>query len=118
MFAAPLSGWLGDWLRRKPLIITGAILWSLATLGSGFAHSYWSLFTRRALVGVGEATFCIYAPAVLSDFYPERDRNRILSIFYLAIPVRSFSLLMAFLGKIICQCRSTSEMDPYLHLQS
>jgi MFS family permease len=87
MFAAPASGWLGDWLRRKPLIITGAILWSLATLGSGFVHTYWGLFTRRALVGVGEATFGIYAPAVLSDFYPERDRNRILSIFYLAIPV-------------------------------
>ena len=87
MFAAPCSGWLGDWVRRKPLIITGAILWSVATLGSGFVHSYWALFTRRALVGVGEATFGIYAPAVLADFYPDRDRNRILSIFYLAIPV-------------------------------
>ena len=87
MFAAPASGWLGDWFRRKPLIITGAILWSLATLGTAFVHSYWSLYTRRALVGVGEATFGIYAPAVLADFYPERDRNRILSIFYLAIPV-------------------------------
>ena len=87
MFAAPASGWLGDWFRRKPLIITGAILWSVATLGTAFVHSYWSLYTRRALVGVGEATFGIYAPAVLADFYPERDRNRILSIFYLAIPV-------------------------------
>ena len=87
MFAAPASGWLGDWLRRKPLIITGAILWSLATLGTAFVHTYWGLFARRALVGVGEATFGIYAPAVLADFYPERDRNRILSIFYLAIPV-------------------------------
>ena len=87
MICAPLSGWLGDWFRRKPLIITGAILWSLATLGTAFVHSYWSLYTRRALVGVGEATFGIYAPAVLADFYPERDRNRILSIFYLAIPV-------------------------------
>ncbi|MGA2572118.1 MAG: MFS transporter [Terracidiphilus sp.] len=87
MFAAPASGWLGDWFRRKPLIITGAILWSLATLGTAFVHTYWSLYTRRALVGIGEATFGIYAPAVLSDFYKERDRNRILSIFYLAIPV-------------------------------
>lgn len=87
MIFAPLSGWLGDWFRRKPLIITGAILWSLATLATAFVHSYWSLYTRRALVGVGEATFGIYAPAVLADFYPERDRNRILSIFYLAIPV-------------------------------
>ena len=77
MFAAPASGWLGDWLRRKPLIITGAILWSLATLGTAFVHTYWGLFARRALVGVGEATFGIYAPAVLADFYPERDRNRI-----------------------------------------
>jgi MFS family permease len=87
MIVAPLSGWLGDWFRRKPLIVVGAILWSLATLSSGFAHSYWTLFIRRAVVGVGEATFGIYAPAVLADFYPDRDRNRILSIFYLAIPV-------------------------------
>ncbi len=65
MFAAPASGWLGDRFRRKPLIIIGAILWSLATLGSAFVHSYWSLYTRRALVGVGEATFGIFAPAVL-----------------------------------------------------
>jgi len=87
MFAAPASGWLGDWFRRKPLIITGAVLWSLATLGSAFVHSYWGLYGQRALVGVGEATFGIFGPAVLSDFYPERERNRILSIFYLAIPV-------------------------------
>ena len=87
MLFAPLSGWLGDWFRRKPLIITGAVIWSLATLGTAFVHSYWSLYTRRALVGVGEATFGIYGPAVLADFYPERERNRILSVFYLAIPV-------------------------------
>ena len=87
MIFAPLSGWLGDWYRRKPLIITGAIIWSLATLGSGLVHTYLGLLVSRALVGVGEATFGIYAPAVLADFYPDRDRNRILSIFYLAIPV-------------------------------
>jgi MFS transporter, Spinster family, sphingosine-1-phosphate transporter len=87
MIVAPLSGWLGDWLRRKPLIIIGAVIWSVATLGSGFAHSYWSLYIRRSMVGVGEATFGIFAPAVLADFYPDRERNRILSIFYLAIPV-------------------------------
>ncbi len=87
MFAAPVTGWLGDRFPRKPLIIAGAILWSLATLGSGLANDYWSLYIRRAMVGVGEATFGIFAPAVLADFYPERDRNRILTIFYIAIPV-------------------------------
>jgi predicted MFS family arabinose efflux permease len=87
MLVAPLTGWLGDRLPRKPLIITGAILWSLATLGTAWVHSYWTLYLRHAIVGVGEATFTIFAPAVLADFYPERDRNRILSAFYLAIPV-------------------------------
>jgi MFS family permease len=87
MLTAPLTGWLGDRFRRKPLIVTGATIWSLATLATAWVHSYWTLYMRHALVGVGEATFGIYAPAVLADFYPERDRNRILTIFYLAIPV-------------------------------
>jgi MFS transporter, Spinster family, sphingosine-1-phosphate transporter len=87
MLVAPLTGWLGDRFPRKPLIITGVVLWSLATLGTAWVHGYWTLYLRHALVGVGEATFSIYAPAVLADFYPERDRNRILSIFYIAIPV-------------------------------
>ena len=87
MLVAPLTGWLGDHFRRKPLIIAGAVLWSVATLGTLWVHDYWTLYIRHALVGVGEATFGIFAPAVLADFYPERARNRILSIFYLAIPV-------------------------------
>ena len=87
MLTAPFTGWLGDRFRRKPLIVTGAVLWSLATLATYFVHDYWTLYFRHALVGVGEATFTIFAPAVLSDFYPARERNRILSIFYLAIPV-------------------------------
>lgn len=87
MLIAPLTGWLGDRYRRKPLIVAGAVIWSLATLATAWVHSYWTLYFRHALVGVGEATFTIFAPAVIADFYPERERNRILSIFYTAIPV-------------------------------
>lgn len=87
MLVAPLTGWLGDRFSRKPLIVTGAVIWSLATLTTAWVHSYWTLYFRHALVGVGEATFTIFAPAVIADFYPERERNRILSIFYVAIPV-------------------------------
>lgn len=87
MLVAPLTGWLGDRFSRKPLIVGGAVLWSLATLATLWVHDYWSLYLRHALVGIGEASFGIFAPAVLADFYPERDRNRILSIFYLAIPL-------------------------------
>ena len=75
MLAAPLTGWLGDRFSRKPLIIAGAILWSLATLGTVWVHSYWTFYMRQGFVGIGEATFSIFAPSVLADFYPERDRN-------------------------------------------
>jgi MFS family permease len=59
----------------------------LATLATVWVHGYWTFYIRQAFVGIGEATFGIFAPAVLADFYPERERNRILSVFYLAIPV-------------------------------
>jgi predicted MFS family arabinose efflux permease len=87
MFAAPLTGWLGDRFPRKPLIVGGALLWSIATLFTAKVHSYETLLIRHAIVGIGEATFSIFAPALLADFYPEADRNRVLSIFYVTIPV-------------------------------
>jgi MFS transporter, Spinster family, sphingosine-1-phosphate transporter len=87
MIAAPLTGWLGDHFPRKPLIVAGALLWSAATLLTAHVHSYEMLYFRHAVVGIGEATFSIFAPALLADFYPEIDRNRVLTIFYTAIPV-------------------------------
>ncbi len=87
VWAKPAAARLPDRTSRKALIIFGAILWSLATLVTVWVHDYWTFFIRQALVGIGEATFGIFAPAILADFYPERERNRILSIFYVAIPV-------------------------------
>jgi MFS family permease len=87
MLIAPLTGWLGDHFPRKPLIVAGALIWSAATLLTATVHSYQTLLFRHAIVGIGEATFSIFAPALLADFYPEEDRNRILSIFYVTIPV-------------------------------
>ena len=87
MIVAPLTGWLGDRYPRRPLIVAGALIWSFATLMTASVHSYETLLFRHALVGIGEATFSIFAPALLADFYPEIDRNRVLSIFYITIPV-------------------------------
>ena len=42
---------------------------------------------RHTLVGVGEATFVAIAPSFLADLHPEYRRGRVLSVFYLAIPV-------------------------------
>src|SRR5438874_7759126 len=87
MFAAPLTGWLGDLLPRKPLIVGCALLISAVNLFTGAVHSFDSLLLRHAVLGIGEASLGIYAPALLCDFYPQEDRNRILTVFYIAIPV-------------------------------
>ncbi len=87
MFAAPLTGWLGDRLARKPLIVGCALLISGVNVLTGTVHAFDSLLLRHAVLGIGEASLGIYAPALLSDFYPAEDRNRVLTIFYTAIPV-------------------------------
>jgi MFS transporter, Spinster family, sphingosine-1-phosphate transporter len=87
MFTAPLTGWLGDRFPRKPLIVAGALLWSLLTLSTAMVHTFGQLYLRHALVGIGEASFGIFAPALLSDYWPPEQRNRILTMFYLALPI-------------------------------
>jgi predicted MFS family arabinose efflux permease len=85
--AAPLTGWLGDRFPRKPLIVIGALLWSGTNLFTAMVHSFDGLLVRHAALGIGEASFGIYAPALLADFYGPEQRNRALTIFNVAIPV-------------------------------
>ena len=89
MLTSPVFGSLGDRWSRKALISTGVALWSLATAGAALATGFWSFLAARALVGVGEAAYATISPSLLSDFYPPSRRNRILTVFYLAIPVGS-----------------------------
>jgi len=87
ILAAPLTGWLGDRFSRKPLIVIGALLWSGVNLFTAMVHDFDSLLVRHAALGVGEASFGIFAPSLLSDYYPPDQRNRVLTVFNIAIPV-------------------------------
>ncbi|HEY9137552.1 MAG TPA: MFS transporter [Terriglobus sp.] len=87
IIAAPLTGWLGDHFPRKPLIVIGALLWSGTNLFTAMVHNFDGLLIRHAALGIGEASFGIYGPALLSDYYPPEQRNRVLTIFNIAIPV-------------------------------
>jgi predicted MFS family arabinose efflux permease len=87
IIAAPLTGWLGDHFPRKPLIVIGALLWSGTNLFTAMVHNFDGLLVRHAALGIGEASFGIYGPALLSDYYPPEQRNRVLTIFNIAIPV-------------------------------
>lgn len=89
MLAAPLFGWLAERMSRWWLIGAGVLLWSLASGASGLAVSFGMLLATRCFVGIGEAAYGPAAPTVISDLYPVQIRGRVLSWFYMAIPVGS-----------------------------
>jgi predicted MFS family arabinose efflux permease len=89
MLAAPFFGRWGDRANRARIAAGGLALWSMATMLSGVAASYRLLLTARAVVGVGEASFGTVSPGLLSDYFPQEKRGRMLSLFFLAIPVGS-----------------------------
>jgi MFS family permease len=86
---APIFGALGDRRSRPRLIALGVACWSFATALSGFAGNYLTLFLARASVGIGEAAYVTIAPSLLSDYFPVRQRGRVMAIFFCAIPVGS-----------------------------
>jgi predicted MFS family arabinose efflux permease len=85
--ACPWAGWLGDRHARLRMAALGVALWSLATVASGFASTFAWLLAARALVGIGEASYTVITPSILSDHYPPSRRSRALSIFYAAMPL-------------------------------
>ncbi len=87
MAASPITGWLGDRFPRKPMIVVAALFWGSINLLTAFVHDYDSLNLRHAALGIGEASFGIFAPSMLADFYEPAQRNRVLTIFNIAIPV-------------------------------
>ncbi len=89
MLAAPIFGRVGDRSNRARLAAGGLAVWSLATMLSGLAGSYRMLLAARSWVGVGEASFGTVSPGLLSDYFPRERRGRMLSLFFLAIPVGS-----------------------------
>jgi MFS family permease len=102
MVTAPLTGPLADRYSRRRIIALGAALWSGLTLLTAVTHTYHELLVRHTLVGVGEAVFSTIAPTFVADLFPEKQRGRILGIFYLAIPVGSAAgyLLGGYLAPI------------------
>ena len=89
MVAAPLFGRLGDRANRARMAAAGLAVWSLATMLSGLATSYRMLLVTRTVVGVGEASFGTVSPGLVADYFPRERRGRMLSFFFLAIPVGS-----------------------------
>ncbi len=84
---SPLMGWLGDRYNRRMLLAGGVGLWSLATVGTAFSADFYHMFFWRALLGVGEASYGVIAPALIADLFATDRRGRAMGVYYLALPL-------------------------------
>ena len=87
--ASPVTGWLGDRFPRKPMIVAVALLIAAMNFLTAHVTGFWELNIRHMALGVGEACFGSFAPALIADYYAEDKRNGALTIFNVAIPVGS-----------------------------
>src|SRR6266705_3119177 len=78
--AVPFGYW-GDRGVRKNVIAVGVAIWSVATLLSGFARSYFQLFLSRAVLGIGEASYYPAGTSLMSDYFPKEQRGRVMSLW-------------------------------------
>ena len=80
-------GRLADRIGRKGILSAGVFVWSLLTVGSGLAQSFWQIFALRLGVGVGEASCAPAATSLIGDLFPASWRAKALAIFMLGLPV-------------------------------
>jgi MFS family permease len=75
-FTSPLAGVVGDFFRKKWVIVMALVFWSLATLITPFASGILFFAVCRALVGFGEAFNLPSATALIARYHGPKTRSR------------------------------------------
>jgi MFS family permease len=92
---------LADTANRARIIAVSLALWSVFTALCGAAGSFPLLLLARLGVGVGEAGGVAPSYSLLSDYFPPRERGRVIGLYSLGVPIGSAAGL--FLGGYLAQ---------------
>ncbi|HTF57906.1 MAG TPA: MFS transporter [Planctomycetota bacterium] len=103
MVCAIPIGYLADRFHRPRILALCIVVWSVATIGSGWAISRETLFACRLLIGVGEAGCLIIGQALIADYFARESRGRALSVFHFAVPLGGTGafIMAGALGKVL-----------------
>ena len=74
-------GRLADRIAPRALIVSGAVLWTLASASCAFTQSFGEMVGGRMLMGIGQAAFTPAALALLAGLASTRDAAGPLSVF-------------------------------------
>ena len=76
----PIARW-ADRGNRRTIIALGLTVWSVMTVGCGYARTFVQLALFRVGVGVGEAAGSPPAHSLISDYFPPSKRATALGIY-------------------------------------
>lgn len=74
-------GYLADRGKRKKLIITGTVLWSISVFLTAYSQSYIQLLTSQIITGIGLGCIGSIGYSVLSDYIPYKWRGTLMSLW-------------------------------------
>ncbi|MFI2753601.1 sugar porter family MFS transporter [Cellulomonas sp. P22] len=89
------GGRLADRWGRPRVMLLGAILFFVSSLGSGFAFAVWDLIGWRIIGGLGIGIASVIAPAYIAEIAPAAMRGRLGSLQQLAITLGIFAALLS-----------------------
>ena len=85
--ASVLGGFLADQYGRKPVVLSGVLLFGLFSLSTIFAQGLGTLIAARFLTGLGLGAAMPAVIAYASDHSPENMKKRAVGFIYCAIPI-------------------------------
>lgn len=72
----PLAGKLSDMYGRRPILLAGVALFTLASMASGMSQNIERLIAFRALQGIGGGLIMANAFTIVGDLFSPRERGK------------------------------------------
>ncbi|MDQ3880802.1 MAG: MFS transporter, partial [Chloroflexota bacterium] len=77
----PIYGKLSDLFGRRPIIMTGIVLFLLGSALSGLSREMWQLILFRGIQGLGAGALFPVALAVIGDLFTPAERGKYQGLF-------------------------------------
>lgn len=101
-----IAGWCADKLGRKIVLFISALLFTISTLGCGFAPSIGILVASRLIGGLGVGMCSTLVPLYIAEISPKEIRGRFVGSYQLAIATGIF--IVYLVNALITNTHSTA----------
>src|SRR3954453_13208233 len=88
---AYLAGGLADRMGRLRVMLIGAVLFLVSSLGAGLAFGVWDFMFWRLIGGFGIGVASVIAPTYIAEVVPATVRGRLASLQQLGTPLGIFA---------------------------